>query len=68
MIKNIIFDLDNTIIQNIDEDILHYKEALRNCNFSEDDALNIYNALDDYQNTLSECNRFYSEEDMLQFQ
>lgn len=67
MIKNIIFDLDNTIIKNIDEDILHYKEALRNCEFSDENSLKIYNALDDYQYSLSESNRFYSKEAAINF-
>lgn len=67
MIKNIIFDLDNTIIEDKDDDALYYKEALRNCGYSEDDYLNVYNALDDYEQTLSEENRFYSRETVIEF-
>lgn len=67
MIKNIIFDLDNTIIEDKDVDVLHYKEALRNCGYSEDNYINVYNALDDYEQTLSEENRFYSRETAIEF-
>lgn len=67
MIKNIIFDLDNTIIEDKDDYVLHYKEALRNCGYSEDNYLNIYNALDDYEQTLSEKNRFYSKDSAISF-
>ena len=67
MIKNIIFDLDNTIIEDKDDDALHYKEALRNCGYSENNYLNVYNALDDYEQTLSEENRFYSREAVIEF-
>lgn len=67
MIKNIIFDLDNTIIEDKDDDVLHYKEALRNCGYSEDNYINVYNALDDYEQTLSEENRFYSRETVIEF-
>lgn len=67
MIKNIIFDLDNTIIEDKDDDVLHYKEALKNCGYSEDNYLNVYNALDDYEQTLSEENRFYSRETVIEF-
>lgn len=67
MIKNIIFDLDNTIIEDKDDDVLHYKEALKNCGYSEDNYLNVYNTLDDYEQTLSEENRFYSRETVIEF-
>ena len=67
MIKNIIFDLDNTIIEDTDDYVLHYKEALRNCGYSEDNYLNVYNALDDYEQTLSEENIFYSRESVIEF-
>lgn len=67
MIKNIIFDLDNTIIEDKDDYILYYKEALKNCGYREENYLNIYNALDDYEYTLSEANRFYSRETAIEF-
>ena len=67
MIKNIIFDLDNTIIEDKEDYILHYKEALKNCGYCENDYLNIYNALDDYDASLSDDNRFYTKETILNF-
>ncbi len=67
MIKNIIFDLDNTIIKYTNDYALYYKEALRNCGYSENDYLNIYNAIDDYNLLLSETTPFYSRESLLTF-
>lgn len=67
MLKNIIFDLDNTIIKYTNDYALHYKKALRNCGYNEDDYLNIYNAIDDYNVLLTETNPFYSRESLLTF-
>lgn len=67
MIKNIIFDLDNTIIEDKEDYILYYKEALRNCGYNEDNYLNVYNLLDDYDCSLNENNRFYSRETAINF-
>lgn len=67
MIKNIIFDLDNTIIEDKEDYVLYYKEALRNCGYNEDNYLNIYNLLDDYDCSLTEDNRFYSRETAINF-
>lgn len=67
MIKNIIFDLDNTIIEDRDEYILYYKEALINCGYSEENYLNIYNAFEDYEHILDEKNRFYSRKTAIEF-
>ena len=55
MIKNIIFDLDNTIIKYSDDYALSYKEALTNCGF------------DDYNLLLNENDPFYSTETLLEF-
>lgn len=67
MIKNIIFDLDNTIIEYKDEYALYYKDALKNCGYNESNYLNIYNSLDDYQSSLNDKNRFYSKKDAIEF-
>lgn len=67
MIKNIIFDLDNTIIEDTEDYILYYKEALKNCGYDEDIYLTIYNALNDYEHSLTENNRFYSKEAAIDF-
>ncbi len=66
-IKNILFDLDNTLIENQEEDILWYKKALSNLGYDENDYMNIYNAIDEYAFTLSEENNFYSKQSMLDF-
>ncbi len=67
MVKNIIFDLDNTIITNTKEDVLKYKEALTKCGYDENDFLAIYDALDDYADSLNESNRFFSKQDAIDF-
>lgn len=67
MIKNIIFDLDNTIIEDKEDCILCYKGALRDCGCNENDYLNIYNAIDDYDYSLNEFDCFYSKENLLKF-
>ncbi len=66
-IKNILFDLDNTLIENQEEDILWYKKALSNFGYDENDYMDIYNAIDEYNFTLSETNNFYSKQSMLNF-
>lgn len=66
-IKNILFDLDNTLIENQEEDVLWYKKALSNLGYDENDYMNIYNAIDQYELTLSEENNFYSKQSMLDF-
>ena len=67
MIKNIIFDLDNTIIKYTDDYALSYKEALKNCGYDENDYLKIYNAINDYNLLLNENDCFYSTESLLAF-
>lgn len=67
MIKNIIFDLDNTIIKYKDEYALNYKQALKNCGYDEDDYLNIYDVLDYYEHSLTDSNSFYSRKTMINF-
>lgn len=66
-IKNIIFDLDNTLIEDKDEDILYYKEALSNLSYDENDYKNIYDALGDYELNLTEDDLFYSKEKAMDF-
>lgn len=66
-IKNILFDLDNTLIKNHDDDVLYYKEALSNLGYDEKDYIDIYNAIDDYNFTLTENDNVYSKQNMLDF-
>lgn len=66
-IKNILFDLDNTLIKNEEDDMLYYKEALSNLGYDEKDYKTIYDLLDKYNPTFTENNNFYSKQDMLNF-
>jgi HAD superfamily hydrolase (TIGR01549 family) len=66
-IKNILFDLDNTLIKNLDDDALYYKDALSHLGYDEKDYMNIYSAIDDYSFTLTENDNVYSKQNMLDF-
>lgn len=66
-IKNILFDLDNTLIENREEDILYYKDVLANLGYDEKNYKNVYDAIDDYNCTLTEENNFCSKQAMLDF-
>ena len=66
-IKNIIFDLDYTLFNDIDDDILYYKNALSNLGYNENDYQDLFEALDEYENTRTEQNNFYSKEEMINF-
>lgn len=65
MIKNIIFDLDNTIIKTEDSDSIYYKEALKNCGYDENKYLDLYNAIDIYDFNITENNPYYDKEELL---
>lgn len=65
MIKNLIFDLDDTIIKDEKEDSIYYKEALRNCGYNEDKYYDIYMAIDEYDKEITEENMYYNKEKML---
>lgn len=67
MIKNVIFDLDNTIIMYDEKYALTYKEALRNAGYSEENYLKIYNAIEEYETTLNENNIYYNKTEMISF-
>ncbi|MBQ9657796.1 MAG: HAD family hydrolase [Clostridia bacterium] len=66
-IKNIIFDLDNTLIKDVDEDILEYKKALSNLNYDENDYSDIYSTIDMYESTKTNENIFYSKDELIDF-
>lgn len=66
-IKNIIFDLDNTIIFDTEEDSEYYREALINAGFSDDYFYGIYQVIDDYDKSITEDNPYYNEQEMLDF-
>lgn len=48
MIKNLIFDLDNTIIKDEEEDSIYYKEALKKCGYDETNYYKIFCSIDEY--------------------
>ena len=66
-IKNIIFDLDNTIILDCKKDAESYKDVLKNNGYNENDYMEIYNAIGDYDNIIDEEHCFYNKIDMLNF-
>lgn len=65
MIKNLIFDLDDTIIKDELEDAIYYKEALRNCGYDENNYKKVYDAIEIYDNTRSEKCLYYNKQEML---
>ena len=65
MIKNLIFDLDDTIIKDEEEDSIFYKDALKKCGYSEENYYNIYVAIDEYDSKITEKNIYYNKQDML---
>ena len=65
MIKNIIFDLDNTIILDLEDDAEYYREALRIAGYDESDYYNIYCAIDEYENLITEENIYYEKNALL---
>ena len=65
MVKNLIFDLDNTIIKNKDTDCLYYKDALRNCGYDEINYYNIYMAIDEYDKLITNEHMYYNKQEML---
>lgn len=66
-VKNIFFDLDNTLILDKDSDSEYYKEVLSNLGYDEKKFYEIYIAIDEYDKTLTEENSFYKEDEMLNF-
>jgi len=67
MIKNIIFDLDNTIILDKLEDADFYKESLKKLGYDENDYLGIFEAVDLYEANLTDDNPYFNKEEMLDF-
>lgn len=66
-IKNLIFDLDNTIILDEDEDIETYKEVLKELNYDPEDYRKIYNAVDEYELSVTEDELYFTREGLLNF-
>lgn len=66
-IKNIILDLDNTIILDKKSDSESYKKALSNSGYDEKFFNKIYQLIDDYDKSITIENPYYNEEEMLEF-
>ena len=66
-IKNLIFDLDGTIIASQKEDYLVYKEPLKKLGYNEDDCLKIYMTIDDYEKSFTDEKNIYDKKDMMNF-
>ncbi len=67
MIKNIIFDLDNTIIEDKEDYIVTYKKSLINSGYDEKDFYKIYDIIEEYDSTLTEQKNFYSKNSLIEF-
>jgi len=66
-IKNILFDLDDTLIKNEKDYMFYYKEVLSNLGYNGKDYKSVYDAIDKYYLTLDEKNNIYSKVAMLNF-
>lgn len=66
-IKNLIFDLDNTIILNEEKDVELYKEALEKLGYDTKDYLKVFNCIDDYEKSITEEELYYSKENMIKY-
>ena len=67
MVKYLIFDLDNTIILDEEEDIYTYKKALRDLNYNPEDYRIIYDAVDEYEISVTEEELFFTKKGLLEF-
>lgn len=67
MIKNLFFDLDDTIIKGNENNAKMYKEVLREHGYNEEDYMKIYTAIDEYEKNFTEENNIYDKNEMLDF-
>lgn len=66
-IKNIIFDLDNTIIFDTEADAESYKKVLKDNGYDENDYMKIYDSVDRYDKIINEENCYYNKLELLKF-
>lgn len=66
-IKNVIFDLDNTIIFDKKEDAEGYRKVLKDLGFDEEEYLEVYDSIDRYDRAITEDNSYYNRQEMLDF-
>ncbi len=67
MIKNLFFDLDDTIIKDDKSDAEEYKEALKKYGYNEEDYLDVYVAIDQYERDFTEEDNIYDKKKMIDF-
>ncbi len=67
MIKYLIFDLDNTIILDEEEDINTYKDVLKNLNYDVEDYHKIYDAVDEYEISVTEEELYFTKQGLLDY-
>lgn len=66
-IKNIIFDVDNTIVKNEEEDKLEYKKVLKKYGYDESLYNGIYISIGNYDCDFTRENIYYNLKDMTDF-
>lgn len=66
-IKNIIFDVDNTIVKNEEEDKLEYKKVLKKYGYDESLYNDIYRSIGNYDCDFTRENIYYNLKDMTDF-
>lgn len=65
-IKNILFDLDDTLIVSSGQEIW-YKEVLSNLGYNPNDYKDVYDAIGEYELSVTEENCFYDKNEILDF-
>lgn len=66
-VKYLIFDLDNTIILDEEEEINTYKDALKKLNYDPEDYCKIYDAVDEYEVAVTEDELYFTKQGLLEF-
>ena len=67
MLKNIIFDLDNTIIRDHDEDAERYRVLLRKYGYDEEKWKELYDYIGEYDFVYPEDKYYYNRKEMLEY-
>lgn len=65
MIKNIIFDVDNTIFDSSEKNAIYYKKALEKLGYNPERYMELYKAMDKYEERFTDENNLYNKQDML---
>lgn len=66
MIKNVLFDVDNTIFDSGIENAIYYKEALENCGYNPERYLDVYNSIEFYEDTFDAESNLYNKQNLLE--